>query len=433
MSSSCAVARTRVPPLPPCRRNWIELKASLPKGVEIVPTYDRSGLIDRAVENLSRKLIEEFIVVALVCGLFLWHLRSSLVAVISLPLGVLIAFAVMRQQGINANIMSLGGIAIAIGAMVDAAVVMIENAHKKMEAWQHANPGKALADEAHWQADDCRGDRSGSRRVLLAADHHGILPAGTDPGGAGRSSVRAACADQVLRHGRCRGAVGDAGARADGRGHSRALAQRIRQSPQSTAGQRLPALAGSACWQWPRATLAVAALLLLTTIWPLSRLGGEFLPPLDEGDLLYMPSALPGLSAQKASELLQQTDRLIKTVPEVARVFGKAGRAETATDPAPLEMFETTIQFKPRDQWRAGMTTPKLVEELDRVVQVPGLTNIWIPPLRNRIDMLATGIKSPIGIKIAGARSQGNRSRRQSRWSASREVCLAYRPRWRSG
>ncbi len=378
-----------------------QLKSSLPKGVEIVPTYDRSALIDRAVENLSHKLIEEFIVVALVCGLFLWHLRSSLVAVISLPLGVMLAFAAMRYQGINANIMSLGGIAIAIGAMVDAAVVMIEDAHKKIEAWQRANPGRDLAGEARWQLMTAAAVEVGPAVFFsLLIITVSFLPVLTLEAQEGRLfgplaltksyAMAAAAGLSVTLVPVLMGAV---------------IRGRLPIESANPLNRLLvtvyrPLLEG--VLRWPRATLAVAAALLLTTLWPLSQLGGEFLPPLDEGDLLYMPSALPGLSAQKASELLQQTDRLIKTVPEVARVFGKAGRAESATDPAPLEMFETTIQFKPREQWRAGMTTKRLVEELDRAVQVPGLTNIWIPPLRNRIDMLATGIKSPIGIKIAG-------------------------------
>jgi copper/silver efflux system protein len=379
-----------------------ELRTSLPKGVEIVTTYDRSGLIDRAVANLGQKLIEEFIVVALVCGLFLWHLRSSLVAVISLPMGVLIAFGVMRMQGINANIMSLGGVAIAIGAMVDAAVVMIENAHKKVEAWQLANPGKKLVGETHWQLMTAAAVEVGPAVFFsLLIITVSFLPVLTLEAQEGRlfgplaltkSYAMAAAAGlsltlvPVLMGAVIRGRLPGELANPISRG---------------LIGCYKPLL------EWalhrPRVTLTIAVALLLTTLWPLSKLGGEFLPPLDEGDLLYMPSALPGLSAQKATELLQQTNRLIKTVPEVARVFGKAGRAETATDPAPLEMFETTIQFKPREQWRAGMTPKKLVEELDRAVQLPGLTNVWIPPLRNRIDMLATGIKSPIGIKIAGA------------------------------
>jgi len=379
-----------------------QLKASLPKGVEIVTTYDRSKLIDRAVENLSHKLIEEFIVVALVCALFLWHVRSSLVAIVSLPLGVLTAFIAMRYQGVNANIMSLGGIAIAIGAMVDAAIVMIENAHKHVEAWKREHPGQSLQGEAHWRVMTESAVEVGPALffslliitisfvpVFMLEAQEGRL---FGPLAITKTYSMAAAAGlsvtliPVLMGYWIRGKVPDEA-----------------RNPLNRwlIGAYRPLL--DAVLARPKTTLAVAALLFITAAWPISRLGGEFLPPLDEGDLLYMPSALPGLSAQKASELLQQTDRLIKTVPEVAHVFGKAGRAETATDPAPLEMFETTIQFKPRDQWRPGMTTDKLVEELDRAVKVPGLANIWIPPIRNRIDMLATGIKSPIGVKISGS------------------------------
>ena len=379
-----------------------ELKSSLPEGVEIVTTYDRSELIDRAVENLSFKLLEEFVVVALVCGIFLWHLRSSLVAIVSLPIGILIAFVVMRYQGINANIMSLGGIAIAIGAMVDAAVVMIENAHKKAEAWRHANPGKALEGEEHWQVMTSAAEEVGPALFFcLLIITLSFIPVFTLEAQEGRlfgplaltkTYAMAAAAGlsvtlvPVLMGYWIRGKLPDEARNPLNRGLIRVYR---------------PAL--NAVLDHPKSTIAVAVLILGTTLWPMSRLGGEFLPPMDEGDLLYMPSALPGLSAQKAAQLLQQTDRMIRTVPEVETVFGKAGRAESATDPAPLEMFETTIRFKPREQWRAGMTPEKLVDELDRAVQVPGLTNIWIPPIRNRIDMLATGIKSPIGVKIAGA------------------------------
>ncbi len=379
-----------------------ELKGSLPAGVEIITTYDRSQLIDRAVKNLSFKLLEEFIVVALVCGLFLWHLRSSLVAIVSLPIGVLIAFAVMRYQGINANIMSLGGIAIAIGAMVDAAVLMIENAHKKAEAWRHANPGQVLEGDEHWQVMTRAAQEVGPALFFcLLIITLSFIPVFTLEAQEGRlfgplaftkTYAMAAAAGlsvtlvPVLMGYWIRGRLPDETRNPLNRG----LIQLYR-----------PAL--EAVLAHPKSTIVVALLVLATTLWPVSRLGGEFLPPMDEGDLLYMPSALPGLSAQKAVQLLQQTDRMIRTVPEVETVFGKAGRAESATDPAPLEMFETTIRFKPREQWRAGMTPEKLVEELDRAVQVPGLTNIWIPPIRNRIDMLATGIKSPIGVKIAGA------------------------------
>lgn len=378
-----------------------ELKSSLPAGVEIVTTYDRSKLIDRAVENLSHKLLEEFIVVALVCGIFLWHLRSSLVAIISLPVGVLIAFIVMRHQGINANIMSLGGIAIAIGAMVDAAVVMIENAHKKVEAWHKAHPGEELKGEHHWHVMTEAATEVGPALFFcLLIITLSFIPVFTLEAQEGRlfgplaftkTYAMAAAAGlsvtlvPVLMGYWIRGRIPNE-----------------EQNPLNRWLIRIYQPALDAVLRRPKITMLVAFLVFLSALWPISRLGGEFLPALDEGDLLYMPSALPGLSAQKAAQLLQQTDRLIKTVPEVEHVFGKAGRAETATDPAPLEMFETTIQFKPREQWRPGMTQEKLVEELDRVVRVPGLTNIWIPPIRNRIDMLATGIKSPIGVKIAG-------------------------------
>jgi Cu(I)/Ag(I) efflux system membrane protein CusA/SilA len=378
------------------------LKSSLPAGVEIVTTYDRSKLIDRAVENLSHKLIEELIVVALVCGIFLWHLRSALVAIISLPVGVLIAFIVMRHQGINANIMSLGGIAIAIGAMVDAAVVMIENAHKKIEAWHAAHPGEELKGERHWQVMiDAAVEVGPALFFCLLIITLSFIPVFTLEAQEGRlfgplaftkTYAMAAAAGlsvtlvPVLMGYWIRGRIPDE-----------------QHNPLNRWLIKLYTPALDAVLRRPKITLLVALLVFLSVLWPMSRLGGEFLPPLDEGDLLYMPSALPGLSAQKAAQLLQLTDRLIKTVPEVEHVFGKAGRAETATDPAPLEMFETTIQFKAQDQWRPGMTQEKLVEELDRVVRVPGLTNLWIPPIRNRIDMLATGIKSPIGVKVAGS------------------------------
>ena len=378
-----------------------ELKKSLPAGVEVVPVYDRSHLIDRAIDNLSHKLLEEFIVVAVVCGLFLWHLRSALVAIVSLPLGIMIAFIVMRYQGVNANIMSLGGIAIAIGAMVDAAVVMIENAHKHIEEWKHRHPGQPLQGETHWRViGEAAAEVGPTLFFCLLIITLSFIPVFTLEAQEGRlfgplaftkTYAMAAAAGlavtliPVLMGYMIRGKIPSENSNP----LNRWLIRYYR-----------PLL--EAVLRRPRTTLAIAALALLTTLWPISRLGGEFLPQMDEGDLLYMPSALPGLSASKAAELLQQTDRLIKTVPEVASVFGKAGRAESATDPAPLEMFETTIQFKPRDQWRPGMTPAKLVNELDRVVKVPGLSNIWVPPIRNRLDMLATGIKSPIGIKVSG-------------------------------
>ncbi|MFI8608025.1 efflux RND transporter permease subunit [Pseudomonas sp. NPDC077649] len=379
-----------------------ELQASLPEGVEIVTTYDRSQLIDRAVRNLGEKLVEEFIVVALVCLAFLWHLRSSLVAIVSLPLGVLIAFIVMQQQGINANIMSLGGIAIAIGAMVDAALVMIENAHKKLEHWHAEHPGEELKGERHWQVIGQAALEVGPALFFsLMIITLSFIPVFALQAQEGRlfgplaftkTYAMAAAAGlsvtlvPVLMGYWIRGRIPDE-----------------RRNPLNRGLIRLYQPALEWVLRFPKATLVLALLVFLSALWPASQLGGEFLPPLDEGDLLYMPTALPGLSAQKAAQLLQQSNRMIKTVPEVARVFGKAGRADSATDPAPLEMFETTIAFKPREQWRPGMTAEKLVEELDRAVQVPGLANLWIPPIRNRIDMLATGIKSPIGVKVAGS------------------------------
>jgi len=384
------------------REKLQELKQSLPDGVEVVTTYDRSTLIDSAVKNLSYKLFEEFIIVALVCLIFLWHFRSSLVAIVSLPVGILIAFIIMQRQGVNANIMSLGGIAIAIGAMVDAAIVMIENAHKHIEAWQKKHPGETLKGEAHWKViTDASMEVGPALFFSLLIITLSFIPVFTLEAQEGRlfgplaftkTYAMAAAAGlsitlvPVLMGYWIRGKIPDE--------HRNPINRGLIWIYQ-------PAL--EAVLRWPKTTLLVALLVFLTVLWPASRLGGEFLPPLDEGDLLYMPTALPGLSAQKASELLQQTDRMIKSVPEVERVFGKAGRADTATDPAPLTMFETTIQFKPRDQWRPGMTPEQLVKELDQAVQVPGLANLWIPPIRNRIDMLATGIKSPIGVKVYGS------------------------------
>jgi Cu(I)/Ag(I) efflux system membrane protein CusA/SilA len=376
------------------------LKSSLPDGVEIVPTYDRSELIRAAVSNLGGKLVEEFIVVALVCALFLWHLRSALVAVISLPLGILAAFIVMRYQGVSANLLSLGGIAIAIGAMVDAAVVMIENAHKHLEHWRDQH-GREPVGEARWQVLTAAAVEVGPALfVSLLVITLSFVPVFALEAQEGRlfsplaytkTYAMAAAAGlavtliPVLMGYLIRGPI---------RPEARNPLNRL-----LIAAYR-PVL--EAVLRFPKATLVAAGLVLLATAWPLTRVGSEFMPPLDEGTLLYMPTALPGLSAGKAAELLQLTDRMIKTVPEVAHVFGKAGRAESATDPAPLEMFETTVTFKPREQWRPGMTMESLREELDRAVKVPGLTNLWVPPIRNRIDMSATGIKSPIGIKVSG-------------------------------
>ncbi|MFT5933641.1 MAG: Cu(I)/Ag(I) efflux system membrane protein CusA/SilA, partial [Hydrogenophaga sp.] len=378
-----------------------ELQKGLPAGVEIVPVYDRSSLIERAVSNLGFKLLEEFLVVALVCAVFLFHLRSALVAIVSLPLGILAAFIVMHQQGVNANVMSLGGIAIAIGAMVDAAVVMIENAHKHLERWAHDHPGETLQGEPRWRVvGEAAAEVGPALFFSLLIITLSFIPVFTLEAQEGRlfsplaytktyamaaSAGLAVTLIPVLMGYLIRGRI-----------------------PKETANPLNRALIAiyrpllDGVLKLPRVTLVVAALLLGVSLWPLQHVGSEFMPPLDEGDLLYMPTALPGLSAGKAGELLQQTGRMIKTVPEVLSVYGKAGRADTATDPAPLEMFETTIQFKPREEWRPGMTPEKLVEELDRAVRVPGLSNIWVPPIRNRIDMLATGIKSPVGVKVAG-------------------------------
>lgn len=377
------------------------LKSGLPPGVEIVPTYDRSSLIDRAVANLQTKLVEEFIVVALVCGGFLWHARSALVAIITLPLGVMFAFLVMRGQGVNANIMSLGGIAIAIGAMVDAAVVMIENAHKHLELWEHDHPGQALIGEERWQVITSAAVEVGPALFLsLLIITFSFIPVFTLEGQEGRLFAPLAFTKTYAMAGAAILSVTLIPVLMGYLVRGRIPAEQANPLNRGLTALYRPAI------DWvlakPRLTIALAALLFATSTWPLSQLGGEFMPQMDEGDLLYMPSALPGLSTARAGLLLQQTNRLIKTVPEVASVFGKAGRAETATDSAPLEMFETVIQFKPREQWRAGMTPEKLVDELDRTVKVPGLSNIWVPPIRNRIDMLATGIKSPVGIKVSG-------------------------------
>ncbi|MBL6751758.1 MAG: efflux RND transporter permease subunit [Nevskia sp.] len=377
------------------------LKPGLPAGVEIVPTYDRSALIQRAVDNLRQKLAEEFVVVALVCTAFLFHFRSSLVAIVTLPMGVLLAFVVMHRQGINANIMSLGGIAIAIGAMVDAAIVMVENAHKKLEAWRHAHGGEEPERSEHRTLiADAAAEVGPALFFSLLIITLSFVPVFTLQAQEGRlfaplaftkTYAMAAAAGlsvtliPVLMTAFVRGRIADESANPVNR-----LVSRLYR----------PAIAQALARPW--LTLGLAALLLAATLWLVSRLGSEFMPPLDEGDLLYMPTALPGLAAGKAAELLQQTDRIIRTFPQVKTVFGKAGRAETATDPAPLEMFETTVQLKPRADWPEPLTTDQLIARFDAALKIPGLGNVWVQPIRNRIDMLATGIKSPVGIKIAG-------------------------------
>jgi len=377
------------------------LKSSLPEGVSVVTTYDRSQLIDRSIENLSHKLLEEFIVVAVVCALFLWHLRSALVAIISLPLGLCIAFIVMHFQGMNANIMSLGGIAIAVGAMVDAAIVMIENAHKRLEEWEHRHPGEQINNETRWKViTDASVEVGPALFISLLIITLSFIPIFTLEGQEGRlfgplaftktyamagSAALAIMVIPILMGFWIRGKI---------------PAETSNPLNRFLIKMYHPLLLK--VLKWPKLTLVVAALSIFTVIWPLSKVGGEFLPNINEGDLLYMPSTLPGISPAEATAMLQTTDKLIKTVPEVASVFGKTGKAETATDSAPLEMVETTIQLKPQDQWRPGMTLDKIIDELDTTVRLPGLANLWVPPIRNRIDMLSTGIKSPIGIKVSG-------------------------------
>ncbi|MCK7333908.1 Cu(+)/Ag(+) efflux RND transporter permease subunit SilA [Enterobacter kobei] len=377
------------------------LKASLPEGVEIVTTYDRSQLIDRAIDNLSGKLIEEFIVVAIVCALFLWHVRSALVAIVSLPLGLCIAFIVMHFQGLNANIMSLGGIAIAVGAMVDAAIVMIENAHKRLEEWDHQHPEEQIDNATRWKVITNASVEVGPALFIsLLIITLSFIPIFTLEGQEGRlfgplaftktysmagAAMLAIIVIPILMGFWIRGKI---------------PAENSNPLNRLLINAYHPLLIR--VLHCPKATLLVAALSIFTVIWPLSQVGGEFLPKINEGDLLYMPSTLPGVSPAEAAALLQTTDKLIKTVPEVASVFGKTGKAETATDSAPLEMVETTIQLKPEDQWRPGMTIDKIIDELDNTVRLPGLANLWVPPIRNRIDMLSTGIKSPIGIKVSG-------------------------------
>ncbi|MDR2339250.1 MAG: CusA/CzcA family heavy metal efflux RND transporter [Deltaproteobacteria bacterium] len=378
------------------------LKGALPEGVEVVTVYDRAGLIDRAIGHLRGKLIEEFIVVALTCGLFLLHFRSSLVAIVTLPLGLLISFIIMYFQGVSANIMSLGGLAIAIGTMVDASIVMVENAHKKLEAFERDNPGKALDNAMRWDLiSEASLEVGPAICVSLLIITMSFIPVFSLEGQEGRLFSPLAFTKTYAMAGAAflsitlipvlmglfiRGRI-----------------PKESENPVNRFLIRLYHPLLSLCLKKPLLTIFVAALVALSALVPWSRLGGEFLPKIDEGDLLYMPSALPGLSSSSASQLLQVTNKLIKTVPEVDTVFGKAGRAETATDPAPLEMIETSIHFKPRSEWRPGMTPDKLEEELDRVTKLPGIANLWVPPIRNRIDMISTGVKSPLGIRVSGS------------------------------
>ena len=370
-----------------------ELKRGLPEGVEVVETYDRSALIARAVDNLQGKLVEEFVVVALVCAIFLFHARSALVVVISLPLGVLAAFIVMQAQGINANIMSLGGIAIAIGAMVDAAIVMIENVHKHREHHPHMPPWELV--------------RNASTEVgpplffSLLIITFSFLPVFALEAQEGRMFAPLAYTKTYAMAAAAALSVTLVPVLMGWLVRGRMVAEERNPVNRALIAAYRPVV--DALLRRPRTLLVVAVAITLSGLWPLQRLGSEFMPELDEGDLLYMPTTFPALSPGKAAEVLQQTDRLIRTVPEVARVFGKAGRAETATDPAPLTMLETTIRLRPRSEWREGMTTEKLKAELDALVRLPGVTNTWVMPIKNRIDMLATGVKTPVGVKVAGS------------------------------
>jgi Cu(I)/Ag(I) efflux system membrane protein CusA/SilA len=371
-----------------------ELKKGLPDGVEIITVYDRSGLIERAVDNLWYKLLQEFIVVALVCMVFLFHMRSSLVAIISLPVGILAAFIVMHAQGLNANIMSLGGIAIAIGAMVDGAIVMIENMHKHMER-------TPITDKNRWQLVATSACEVGPALFFsLLIITVSFVPVFTLEAQEGRmfaplafTKTYAMAAAAILAITLVPVLMGYF------------IRGKVIEEHRNPVNRVLVAIYKPVLnWvlNYPKLTVFLSLLLLATSIWPIKNIGSEFIPPLDEGDLMYMPTTYPGISIGKVRELLQQSNKLIRTVPEVESVFGKAGRADTATDPAPLTMIETFIQLKPRDQWRSGMTLESLIKELDQIVKLPGLTNAWVMPIKTRIDMLATGIKTPVGIKVAG-------------------------------
>ncbi|MHB1246411.1 MAG: efflux RND transporter permease subunit [Sulfuriferula sp.] len=370
------------------------LKGSLPPGVQIVPTYDRSQLIGDAIKNLREKLIEEFLVVALVCAVFLFHFRSAIVAIVSLPIGVLMAFIVMRIQGLNANIMSLGGIAIAVGAMVDGAIVMIENLHKHMEREEvtASNRWRIVAN-----ATVEVGPPLFFSLLIIALS---FLPVFTLEGQAGRmfaplaftktysmaaAAILAITLVPVLMGYFIRGRV---------------MAEHRNPVNRLLTSLYRPLINGVVKAPW--LTIVAATLLMLISIWPAMQLGSEFMPPLDEGDLMYMPSARPGISADKARQVLQQTDKLIMSVPEVKSAFGKMGRVQSATDPAPLGMVETIIQFKPKSEWRPGITKADIRNELEQRVHLPGLTNAWVMPIKTRIDMLSTGIKTPVGIKVGG-------------------------------
>jgi Cu(I)/Ag(I) efflux system membrane protein CusA/SilA len=370
------------------------LQNSLPDGVEVTTVYDRSGLIERSIDNLTHKILAEFAVVALICVAFLFHVRSSLVAIISLPIGVLVAFIVMHMQGINANIMSLGGIAIAIGAMIDGAIVLVENMHKHIEK-------TPLTDQNRWQVVSKSACEVGPALFFsLLIITVSFVPVFTLEAQEGRmfsplaytktyamaaAAILAITLVPVLMGYFVRGKIVPE--------HKNPINRLL------IAGYR-PLL--TKVLQFPKTTIACSMVILVIGFWPVSQIGSEFIPPLDEGDLMYMPTTYAAVSISEARDILQQTNKLIKTIPEVHTVFGKVGRADTATDPAPLTMIETFIQMKPKNQWREGMTSESLIAELNQTVNFPGLTNAWVMPIKTRIDMLATGIKTPVGIKIGG-------------------------------
>ncbi|QDF76807.1 MULTISPECIES: efflux RND transporter permease subunit [Shewanella] len=378
-----------------------QLKAGLPKGVEIIPTYDRSELINESVENLFHKVIEEMLVVGFVCLLFLLHARSTLVAVITLPLSILIAFIVMNKMGVNANIMSLGGIAIAIGAVVDGAIVMIENMHKHLEHFKDEYQ-RDPDNKEHWHIVAKASIEVGPALffslliitlsfvpvfALEAQEGRLFSPlAYTKTFAMAAAAILSITLVPILMGYFIRGKI-----------------PKETSNPLSRVLIALYKPSLNLVLRFPKITLILAVMALGSAWYPVTNMGSEFMPELEEGDLLYMPTALPGISASKAAEVLQQTDRLIKTVPEVKRVFGKVGRAETATDPAPLTMLETTIMLKPREEWREGVELQDVIDQLQKTVKVPGLTNAWVQPIKTRIDMLSTGIKTPVGIKITGA------------------------------
>jgi Cu(I)/Ag(I) efflux system membrane protein CusA/SilA len=383
------------------REKLEELKAGLPDGVEIVPVYDRGALIERGVENLSKTLVIEFALVALICALFLLHFRSAMVTIITLPIGVLIAFIAMRLQGIDANIMSLGGIAIAIGAMVDGPIVLTENAHKHL-ARARTRVGRELTDTERWTAvreAACEvGPALFFSLLVIVVSYFAIFTLEAQEGRLFKplafTSSYSMAAAAIL-------AITVAPLLTGYLVRGRIMPEQKNPVNRALHALHTPVLGG--LLRWPKTTLVAVVILLGVTWYPVSKLGSEFMPPLDEGDILYMPTTFPGVSITKAKELLQQTDKILGTFPEVRSVFGKVGRAETATDPAPLSMIETIVRLKPRDEWPdPDKTTQDLMKEMDAAIKFPGLANAWTMPIKTRIDMLSTGIKTPVGIKVSG-------------------------------